>query len=194
MSETAINRSFVERQKERLQADYGEVTVERDIVEVPPEEFPEYVENAREGYVGSAYAWVVRQPEQAGDRSESYAGPEETRERALLILPRGESEWGVPGGGLEGDESFEAAARREVREEAGVDSEITGLWHLNHLRWRSEDPDDGRVSHTLHVFFDADYAGSQIAVQEAEVNGAAWFAERPVRLDEYAAKRAADFF
>ena len=185
-----INEALVREQRQRLQGEYGEVPVEEGTVEVPAEEFPAYVENAREGYVGSAYAWVVRRPEQAGERSETYAGDEETRERALMILPRGESEWGVPGGGLEGDESFEQAARREVREEAGVDCEITGLWHIEHLEWRSEDPDDERVTHTLHVFFDADYTGGQIATQEAEVNGAAWFAEPPARLDEKAALRA----
>lgn len=193
MSETVINEPFVEMQKDRLQAEYRDVSVEHGTVEVPPAEFPEYVQNAHDGYVGSAYAWVVRQSEQAGERSESYAGAEENRERALMILPRGESEWGVPGGGLEGEESFEAAAHREVREETGVDCEITGLWHLNHLRWRSEDRDDDRVTHTLHVFFDADYVTGQITVQEAEVNGAAWFAEPPARLMDDTAKRADDF-
>lgn len=189
-----INETFVRDQRQRLQDDYGEVTVETGTVDVPPAAFPEYVENAHDGYVGSAYAWVVRQPDQAGERSETYAGGEETRERALLILPRGESDWGVPGGGLEGEESFEQAARREVREETGVDCEVTDLWHVEHLEWRSEDPDDERVSHTLHVCFDADYAGGQIAVQEAEVNGAAWFAEAPARLEGKAAKRAETYF
>ena len=189
-----INETFVREQRRRLQDEYGEVPVDEGTVEVPAAEFPEYVDNARDGYVGSAYGWVVRRPEQAGERSETYAGDEETRERALMILPRGESAWGVPGGGLEGDESFEQAARREVREEAGVDCEITGLWYIEHLEWRSENPDDERVSHTLHVFFDADYASGQIATQEAEVNGAAWFAESPARLDDYAAKRAETYF
>jgi 8-oxo-dGTP diphosphatase len=194
MAETHINREFVENEIERLSAAYREVTVQEDVEEIPPEAFPEYVENARNGYVGSAYAWVVRQPEQAGERSETYAGGREQRERALMILPRGESKWGVPGGGLEGEESFEEAAVREVREEAGVDCEITGLWHLWRVRWRSEDESDERVSHTLHVFFDGDYAGGQIATQAAEVNGAAWFAEPPARLGEHAARRAERFF
>jgi 8-oxo-dGTP diphosphatase len=194
VARTHINREFVEEQIDRLTEEYSEVTLQEDVEEIPPDEFPEYIENARDGYVGSAYAWVVRQPEQAGERSETYAGGREQRERALMILPRGESEWGVPGGGLEGEESFEDAAVRETREEAGIDCEITALWHLWRVRWRSEDESDGRVSHTLHVFFDADYAGGQIATQEAEVNGAAWFAERPARLGEQAAKRAEQFF
>ena len=189
-----LNETFVDEQVERLQAEYGSVPVGEETVEVAAESFPQYVENARDGYVGSAYAWVRRDPGQAGERSESYAGPVEDRERALLILPRGESAWGVPGGGLEGEESFEEGAVREVREETGVGCEITGLWRLERRRWRSEDSDDGRVSHTLHVYFDADYAGGSIAVQGSEVNGAAWFARAPDRLLEPTGDRAAAFF
>jgi len=189
-----LNRGFVDEQIERLRTEYGPVPVADETVEIEADAFPEYVENARDGYVGSAYAWTTRDPEQAGERSETYAGGVEDRERALLVLPRGESAWGVPGGGLEGDESFEAAAVRETREEAGVDCEVTGLWHLEHCRWRSEDDNDGRVSHTLHVFFDAGYAGGSIAVQASEVNGAAWFAARPGRLGEPTTRRADAFF
>ncbi|WP_336038102.1 NUDIX hydrolase [Halobacterium yunchengense] len=191
---TAFNESFVRDRIERLREDYGEFPVEDDVVDVPPAAFPEYVANARDGYVGSAYAWTVRRPEQAGEPSESYSGGEETRERALLILPRGDSAWGVPGGGREGEEDFEQTAAREVREEAGVACSVTEPWLAVHARWRSEDAADDRVSHTLHVFFDATYEGDTISVQRGEVNGAAWFAERPRRLDEYAARRADAFF
>jgi 8-oxo-dGTP diphosphatase len=189
-----LNRAFVREQIDRLQTDYGSVPVVDETVVVDAESFPEYVANARDGYVGSAYTWTTRDPEQAGERSDTYSGGVEDRERALLILPRGESAWGVPGGGQEGEESFEAAAVRETREESGVDCEVTGLWHLEHARWRSGDDADGRVSHTLHVYFDADYAGGSIAVQGSEVNGAAWFAERPARLGEPTGERAAAFF
>lgn len=194
MSAEQLNEAFVRAQIDGLHEAYGEVSVVEETVVVDAESFPEYVRNARDGYVGSAYTWVTRQPEQAGERSESYSGGVENRERALLILPRGESAWGVPGGGLEGEESFEAAAVRETREEAGVDCEVTGLWHLEHRRWRSEDDSDGRVSHTLHGYFDADYVGGQIAVQGSEVNGAAWFAERPARLMDPTSERASVFF
>ncbi|SEV87783.1 NUDIX hydrolase [Halobacterium jilantaiense] len=194
MSSEHLNRGFVDEQVERLRAEYGPVPVSEETVEVEAGAFPEYVENARDGYVGSAYTWTVRAPEQAAERSESYSGGVEDRERALLVLPRGESAWGVPGGGLEGEESVEDAAVRETREEAGVDCEIAGLWHLNRCRWRSEDDADGRVSHTLHVYFDAEYTGGSVAVQASEVNGAAWFAERPARLGEPSGERADAFF
>jgi 8-oxo-dGTP diphosphatase len=194
MSPDPINESFVRGQIDRLQSEYGDVPVEDEVHEIPGSELSEYVENARSGYVGSAYAWVTRRPEQAAERSETYSGGVENRERALLILPRGRSAWGVPGGGVEGDESFEQAAVREVAEEAGVDCEITGLWHLQHARWRSEDDSDERVSHTLHVFFNGEYAGGSIRVQGGEVNGAAWFAERPDDLIHPTQERATEFF
>ena len=191
---STINEGFVQDRVRGLRERFGDFPVEDDVVEVPPDEFPEYVANARDGYVGSAYAWTVRQPEQAGEPSETHSGGEETRERALLILPRGKSAWGVPGGGREDGESFPEAAHREVREEAGVDCEVTGAWLAEHVRWRSEDDSDERVSHTLHVFFDATYEGDTISVQQAEVDSAAWFARPPGRMDEYTRRRADTFF
>ena len=194
MATEHLNRAFVREQIERLQRDYGAVPVVEETVVVDAASFPGYVANARDGYVGSAYTWTTRSPEQAGERSESYSGGTEDRERALLILPRGRSAWGLPGGGQEGEESFEEAAVRETREEAGVDCAVTGLWRLEHAQWHSDDDADGRVSHTLHVYFDADYTGGSIAVQPGEVNGAAWFAERPARLGEPTGERADAFF
>lgn len=191
---THRNREVVAEQIEHLTTEYGEVTVEETVLEVPADRYGEHVAAARDGYVGGGYTWTIRHPEQAGEPSETYAGGAETQERALMILPRGETAWGLPGGGVEGEESFEEAAVRETREEAGVDCEITGLWHLEHVRWESESAEDDQVSHTLHAFFDADYAGGQIAVQEGEVNGAAWFAKPPSRLMEQAEKRANEFF
>jgi 8-oxo-dGTP pyrophosphatase MutT (NUDIX family) len=41
-------------------------------------------------------------------------------------------DWMVPGGRLEGDESFEEAAIREVKEETGIKVKITGLYKIFH--------------------------------------------------------------
>jgi 8-oxo-dGTP diphosphatase len=189
-----VNDEFVEDRIGAFQERYGEVEVVEDDVSVPAADFDSYLENAREGYVGGAYAWVTRDPDEAGYPSESYDGGVVDAEQALLILPRGQTEWGLPGGGVESDESFERAARREVLEEAGVGCEITGLWRLERKLWQSDDPDDDRESVSLHVFFDADYVGGSIAVQAGEVDGAVWFAEPPGPLMDETAERAATFF
>lgn len=50
--------------------------------------------------------------------------------RVLLVQQRGEpfrGEWLLPGGGLEAGETFEAALRREVREETGLEVEQSRL-------------------------------------------------------------------
>jgi 8-oxo-dGTP diphosphatase len=187
-----VNLERVERVAERLQDRYGEVPVEREVVEQPAAGFEELVANARDGYNGGAYAWVVRDPADAAELTETFAGEFDDRERVLMILPRDGDEWGLPGGGREGEESWADAAVREVREEAGVNCEVTGLWLLRHNVWRSpatEHPD----THSLHAFFDARYAGGSIAVQPGEVNGAAWFAALPERMMPANERRAADW-
>jgi NADH pyrophosphatase NudC (nudix superfamily) len=81
---------------------------------------------------------------------------------------------------------------REVREEVGIECEVTGLWLLRHYVRRSpvdEHPD----THSLHAFFDARYVGGSIAVQPGEVNGTAWFAALPERTMPANERRADDW-
>jgi len=190
VSDVAINREDVESIAEDLQERYGEMAVERQTRELPPETFEEAIENARAGYDGGAHVWVVRDPEDAAELSETTLAEWDDRHRALMILPRDSDEWGLPGGGREGDETFEEAARREVREEAGVDCEIVGMWGLRHVTWTSTDPDDDRTTHSLNPFFDARYTGGSISIQAGEVNGAAWFTELPERTMDANERRA----
>ncbi len=42
----------------------------------------------------------------------------------------------LPGGGLDGDESFREAAERELHEEAGIDAAYEGLAMLTRVRFR----------------------------------------------------------
>lgn len=148
------------------------------------------------GYLGGAYVWVVRDPTDTPDLTKSmpaWAASDEAH--ALMILGRGATEWGLPGGGREENETFEEAAVREVDEEVGIDCELTGCFLLR--RVVCTDPDSGREPiHFLQAFFDAAYRGGTITVQSGELNGAAWFETPPADIGMSPAneRRADSFF
>jgi 8-oxo-dGTP diphosphatase len=56
----------------------------------------------------------------------------------------GEEGWCAPGGGLEPGESFEEAARRELKEETGIDADVQGP-HLAERQFEMQLPDGERV-------------------------------------------------
>lgn len=58
-----------------------------------------------------------------------------TRDRGDLLLVRheGVDMWVLPGGGVDGSESFRQAAERELGEEAGIDAAYEGLAMLNRV-------------------------------------------------------------
>lgn len=184
-----LNDSVVRQRTDALRERYGDIPIERETETVPADDWPEMVDNAREGYVGGAYAWVVRDSEDAAALSPSHANPSDDRERVLMILPRGVADWGLPGGGLEGDESFEDTVRREVREETSVECSVTDCWLLRQITWKSAGDDDRRTR-SLHAFFDARYDSGRIAIQSGELNGAAWFAQFPERMQPANERRA----
>ncbi|MFT4892048.1 MAG: 8-oxo-dGTP diphosphatase, partial [Halobacteriales archaeon] len=177
MSPRDVNLAEIERRRDRLFDRYGEAPVRERHDAPDPETFEEWRAMSEAGYIGSAYALVRRTPDQLPPLSETMAVEGEERERVLLILVRGGSKWGVPGGGQEGEESFEATARREVAEEVNLDVTLTGIDHLRHEIATCEGYDD-RL-HVIRVFFTADYAGGSIALQPGELQGAAWFADPP---------------
>lgn len=97
-----------------------------------------------------------------------------------LILGRGSSEWGVPGGGQEDYETMEATARRETMGRAGITTSLTSINHLRHEIATCEG--HGDRFHVLRVFFHADSQDGSIATRAGEANGAARFANPQVKL------------
>ncbi len=75
--------------------------------------------------------------------------------------------WDIPGGFCEVEEHPAQAAIREVREEAGLEIELTGLLGL----WL----DEYAGSRTLNVYYLAHPLTSHLCVG-GDANGAAWFA------------------
>ncbi|PSQ39529.1 hypothetical protein BRD13_02310 [Halobacteriales archaeon SW_5_70_135] len=120
------------------------------------------------------------------------AGPDAAH--VLLILNRAVDgpTWGLPGGGREDGETYEAAARREVREETGIAVELDEPFQV--LRVRTTTSESDVAAHTLWTFFDAVYEAGTLDPQASELRGVAWFVEPPGGLGANAARRAADFW
>ncbi len=172
-----INRSEIERRRGRLCDRFGVAPVRERHDTPPADRFEEWIELSEDGYIGSAYALIRRPVERLPPLSESMAVDGEERERVLLILGRGSSTWGVPGGSQESDETMETTVQREVAEEVGLDISLRKINHMRH-EIATCDSYDERL-HALRVFFHADYEGGTLSIQPGELNGAAWFAAPP---------------
>lgn len=104
------------------------------------------------------------------------------KEDQVLLVLRGQEpsrgKWSIPGGVLELGETIQQAARREVREECGVEIEVGGVAEVRDAIVRDE---EGRVRfHYVLIDLSARYvqgtltAGSDVAdarwVGESELN------------------------
>jgi len=190
----AINRDAVADHLAHLRDTYGDLPVEEVRDEISAERFESVREDFFDGYVGGAYAWVVRRPEQRPGLTESMSEEaRDDRSRALMILSRGSDRWGLPGGGLESGETFDETTVREVREETGIGCRPIDPFLVERVRAVSAG-DHEDVLHGLRVFFDAEYDGGTISIQSGELSGAAWFAEPPAAMRPENERRAEAFF
>lgn len=81
----------------------------------------------------------------------------------LLILRTDNGYWSIPGGGVKPGESVRDAAVREVKEETGIDCEVTGLVGIysdpNHVAAY----DDGEVRQEFSICFTTRMLGGTLA-------------------------------
>ena len=77
---------------------------------------------------------------------------------------------GLPKGHLNGDETPEAAATREVREETGVDAAL--IEPLGHVRYRYDR--HGREVDKVVRFYLFEYRGGDVADHDQEIEDARW--------------------
>lgn len=181
------NEADVAARLDRLTDQYDPTVIE-EREPVTPEQFEEYTALAETGYTGGGYAWVVREfPRALSDTMPDPEALDESYPRVLLALGRGADGWGPAGGGREGEETYEQATEREVREETGIQCSVRECRTVRHVV--NEHVETGDEVHGLWVYFVAEETGGSLDVQESELNGAAWFRQLPDRLHEAVAER-----
>lgn len=70
----------------------------------------------------------------------------------ILLIHRTDNKyWSIPGGGMEAGESVREAARREVKEETGIDCDITGLVGIYSNPGHVAAYDDGEIRQEFSI-------------------------------------------
>ena len=160
-------REEVTRRLNRFETKYGAFSAHQETVTNEPDFFEQGRRLAEKGWVGDAGAWV-------------------TDERGRVLLIRHASapdRWGTPGGGHEPGETLEETARREVREETGVECSLTDIWFARRKTIVHENDPDERID-MLTVQFEAEYEGGELAIGDDEILEAKWFTDPPKRVHE----------
>ncbi|AQT74361.1 MULTISPECIES: NUDIX domain-containing protein [Streptomyces] len=86
--------------------------------------------------------------------------------RILLQRRRDNDLWALPGGGMDLDDSLPGTAVREVKEETGLDVEITGLVGTYTDPKHIIEYSDGEVRRQFNVCFTARITGGVLAISD----------------------------
>jgi 8-oxo-dGTP pyrophosphatase MutT (NUDIX family) len=91
-----------------------------------------------------------------------------------LISVGDERRWQLPKGLVDKKESTEAAAMREVREEAGIDTEGVGrIDKVEYWYFSKHGPEPARI-HKFVYFYLLKYLSGDVSDHDLEVNEASW--------------------
>jgi 8-oxo-dGTP diphosphatase len=161
---TERSRRAVQRALADLEAAHDVRWVVRDRWSVDPSTYHRDVDRFRAGTVGGAGAWVT-----------------DDDGRVLLVRETAGGAWSEPSGKQEPGESLAETARREVREETGIEAALDGVALAQVV---TEAPDVGTWSPLVRlvVVFAASHEGGSPAAAADEVATARWFRERPEDL------------
>ena len=150
---------------DRLEAEYGPFDVREDRYEVPTVRYESIRERFETGSVGYAGVWVTN------DDGE-----------VLLIDEKGRAGWSEPTGKHRPGERLEETALREVREETGVECELTGvaLAHVVEMV-DAESPDRPAIVQLVLAFAGTHLEGTP-EPGEGKIREVRWWREHPETL------------
>ncbi len=94
------------------------------------------------------------------------------RVEVALIAVGEDNRWQLPKGIVDKGESIETAAQREVREEAGVNTELLGL--IDKTEYWYSDKREGVRFHKFVYFYLLRYESGEVTDHDDEVNDARW--------------------
>ncbi|WP_254542884.1 NUDIX domain-containing protein [Halomarina pelagica] len=145
----------------RLAEEHGEFEVIDKTWEHPRTRHEAIVERYENGGLGGGGVWLTNE-----------------RGEVLLVRNVGDDGWADPGGKVEPGETHERAAKREVREEAGVDCRITGVLEVHWIENRCVEGDAPAVCEAI-VIFTGKYVDGKPRPREGEIAEVGWFSAPP---------------
>lgn len=123
--------------------------------------------------------------------------------RVLLICRTDNGYWSIPGGGVEPGESVSQAAVREVKEETGIDCNVTGLVGVYSDPGHVAAYPDGEVRQEFSICFHARMLGGEVTtssessevrfVPAEDIPGYRIHPSIRLRIDHYLERRAAPY-
>jgi ADP-ribose pyrophosphatase YjhB (NUDIX family) len=142
MSVADRSRARVDETLVALRERYGEFEVVEARSAISHTRYSEAVNRFEsEAVVGGAGAWVT-----------------DPRNRVLLVRPVGAEGWVDPGDAQHGGESLEETATRAVREQTGIEADLTGILRVEVYEYTVEDREWPPI-HAINVTFRGDGDG-----------------------------------
>jgi ADP-ribose pyrophosphatase YjhB (NUDIX family) len=167
------SREAVRERLERLHGSYDGFDVFGETARVDSEHYRRHRERLADDGVGRVVVWAGR-----------------AEDGVLLTREAPDGVWTVPSGSVRGDEAFDAAAARCVRERAGLDPTLGDVYRVERVELRDRDRERGAAPplHDLTVHFDATVAAGE-PEPGPEVAAAAFHATLPDAVDRAVANR-----